>query len=138
MSRLLEEDGKLRVVLKEFPVLGPASLEAAQVAVGVNLIAPEKYREFHDKLLGDRGQASADRAIAIAESLGIDPDKLRAATKDEAVQKTIEEVYSIANAIGLTGTPSYVVGDEVVVGAVGYDALKAKIDSVRACGSATC
>ena len=138
MTKLIQEDGKLRIVLKEFPVLGPASLEAAQVAVGVNTIAPEKYRDFHDKMLSDRGQASAARAIAVAESLGIDPDKLREASKEENVRTTIEEVYAIANSLGLTGTPSYVVGDEVVVGAVGYDALKAKIESIRACGSATC
>ncbi len=138
MTRLLQEDGKLRVVLKEFPVLGPGSLEAAQVAVGVNAIAPEKYREFHDKMLSDRGQASAARAIAVAESIGIDADKLREASKEAEVRPTIEEVYAIANSLGLTGTPSYVVGDEVVIGAVGYDALKAKIEAVRACGSATC
>lgn len=138
MNRLLKEDGKLRVVLKEFPVLGPGSLEAAQVAVAVNAIAPERYLEFHDKMLGDRGQASAARAIAVAESLGIDPDKLREASKEGEVRPTIEEVYAIANSLGLTGTPSYVVGDEVVIGAVGYDALKAKIEAVRACGSATC
>ena len=138
MARLLSEDSNLRVVLKEFPVLGPASLESAQVAVAVNLVAPEKYGEFHDKLLSDRGQASAQRAIAIAEALGIDGQRLREAAKDEAVGKTIDEVYAIANALGLNGTPSYVVGDEVVIGAVGYDELKAKIEAVRACGSATC
>jgi protein-disulfide isomerase len=138
MARLLQEDGKLRVVLKEFPVLGPGSLEAAQVAVGVNAIAPEKYREFHDKMLADRAQASGARAIAVAESIGIDADKLREASKEENVRATIEEVYSIANSLGLTGTPSYVVGDEVVIGAVGYDALKAKIEAARACGSGTC
>ncbi len=138
MARLIDEDSKLRVVLKEFPVLGPASMEAAQVAVAVNIVAPEKYGEFHDKMLADKAQASADRAIAIAESIGIDGAKMREALKNEAVGKTIEEVYAMANALGLTGTPSYVVGNEVVVGAVGYDELKSKIDAVRACGSTVC
>jgi protein-disulfide isomerase len=138
MTRLISEDGKLRVVLKEFPVLGPASMEAAQIAIAVNIIAPEKYGEFHDKMLADRAQASANRAIAVAESMGIDGAKLREAVKNDTVGKTIEEVYSMANALGLTGTPSYVLGDEVVVGAVGYDELKSKIDAVRACGSTVC
>jgi protein-disulfide isomerase len=138
MTRLINEDGKLRVVLKEFPVLGPASMEAAQVAVAVNIVAPEKYGEFHDKMLADKAQASAERAIAIAESIGIDGTKLREAVKNETVGKTIEEVYAMANSLGLTGTPSYVVGDEVVVGAVGFDELKSKIESIRACGSTVC
>lgn len=138
MTRLISEDAKLRVVLKEFPVLGPASLEAAQVAVAVNIVAPEKYGEFHDRMLSDRAQASGERAIAIAEEIGIDGARLREATKSDAVGKAIEEVYAMANALGLTGTPSYVVGDEVVVGAVGYDQLKSRIDAVRACGSTIC
>ena len=58
--------------------------------------------------------------------------------KDEKVGQTIDEVYAVANSLSLSGTPSYVVGDEVIVGAVGFDALKEKIASVRACGSATC
>jgi protein-disulfide isomerase len=138
MTRLINEDSKLRVVLKEFPVLGPASMEAAQVAIAVNIVAPEKYGEFHDKMLADKAQASADRAVALAESIGIDGTKLREAVQNETVGKTIEEVYAMANSLGLTGTPSYVVGDEVVVGAVGYDELKSKIDAVRACGSTIC
>jgi len=138
MTRLISEDDKLRVVLKEFPVLGPASLEAAQVAVAVSIVAPEKYGEFHDRMLSDRAQASGERAIAIAEEIGIDGARLREATKSDTVGKTIEEVYAMANALGLTGTPSYVVGDEVVVGAVGYDQLKSRIDAVRACGSTIC
>jgi protein-disulfide isomerase len=138
MVRLINEDSQLRVVLKEFPVLGPASMEAAQVAVAVNIVAPERYGEFHEKVLGDGAQASADRATAIAESMGIDGAKLREAIKNDTVGKTIEEVYAMANALGLTGTPSYVVGDEIVVGAVGYDELKSKIDAVRACGATVC
>jgi protein-disulfide isomerase len=138
MTRLIGEDGKLRVVLKEFPVLGPASMEAAQVAIAVNIVAPEKYGEFHEKMLGDKAQASGERAVAMAESIGIDGTKLREAVKNDTVGKTIEEVYAMANALGLTGTPSYVVGNEVVVGAVGYDELKSKIDAVRACGATVC
>jgi protein-disulfide isomerase len=89
-------------------------------------------------MLADKAQAGGDRAIAMAESIGIDGTKLREAVKNDTVGKTIEEVYAMANALGLTGTPSYVVGNEVVVGAVGYDELKSKIDAVRACGATVC
>ncbi|MCX2722496.1 DsbA family protein [Roseibium salinum] len=138
MVRLIEEDPDLRVVLKEFPVLGQGSVEAAQVAVAVNSIAPEKYGEFHEALLLSRGQANRDSALKAATGIGIDQDELLAAmTTDEAGQ-TIEEVYSLANRLGLTGTPSYVVGDEVVMGAIGYDQLREKLDVVKNCGEASC
>lgn len=137
--RLLQEDGNLRVVLKEFPVLGQGSVEAARVAIAVNEIAPEKYMEFHKELLGGRGQANEERALDTVEKIGLDREAIQTAMNSSPeVRSTIEEVYSIANRLGLTGTPSFVVGNEVVMGAVGYEALKVKIASVRDCGATSC
>ncbi|NRG18641.1 DsbA family protein [Rhizobiales bacterium] len=137
--RLLNEDKNLRVVLKEFPVLGQGSVEAASVAIAVNETAPEKYLEFHKTLLGSRGQANQELALQVAEKVGLNRSDVETAmASSPEIRATIEEVYSLANRLGLTGTPSFVVGDEVVMGAVGYDALKQKIAALRDCGSATC
>lgn len=137
--RLLDEDKNLRVVLKEFPVLGQGSVEAARVAIAVNEAAPEKYLEFHKTLLSARGQANQELALQVAEQVGLNRSDVEATMgSSPEVRATIEEVYSLANRLGLTGTPSFVVGDEVVMGAVGYDALKQKIAALRDCGSATC
>ncbi|WP_306028541.1 DsbA family protein [Stappia sp. MMSF_3263] len=138
MEKLLQEDNKLRVVLKEFPVLGQGSVEAAQVAVAVNMIAPDKYHDFHRNLMGARSQANKASALAAAREAGLDTDKVEASLDDPEVKTSIQEVYMLANRLGLTGTPSYVIGDDVVMGAVGYDQLKGKIDSMRNCGQATC
>ena len=139
MDRLLSEDSNLRLVMKEFPVLGPGSTEAAQVSVAVNMVAPEKYREFHEMLLGGQAPANADRALAAAEAVGIDIAAVRAAMQqEEEINLTLEESFALADALGLTGTPTYILANEVVVGAVGYDALKRRIDSVRACGATVC
>lgn len=138
MTRLLDEDKNLRIVLKEFPVLGPGSEEAAQVAVIVNEMAPDKYREFHDELLLSRGEVNGARALAVANDIGLDPAKIKARLKEPEIGQTISESYGLAQQLGINGTPSYVLKNEVVVGAVGYDTLKGKIDSVRACGSTTC
>lgn len=138
MERLLAEDDNLKVVLKEFPVLGQGSVEAAQVAVALNMTSPELYQKFHEALLTGRGQANAARARAVAEEVGADIQAIEKAIKDPEVAATIEEVYGLANSLGLTGTPSYVVGDEVVFGAVGYDQLKSRITDFRQCGSTTC
>lgn len=138
LMRILEEDKDVRVVLKEFPVLGEGSVEAAQVAVAVNTVAPDKYLAFHQALLGGRGQANRARALDAAEEVGMDRAEVERAMDRPEVRATLEEVYYLANRLGLTGTPSYVVGDEVVMGAVGYDQLKAKLTALRNCGETTC
>ena len=138
LMRLLDEDENLRVVLKEYPVLGPGSVEAAQVAIALNEVAPDRYLEFHNRIFTEPGQANGNRALAVADGMGIDPLAIRAAMEAPNVEATIEEVYTLANALGITGTPTYVLGDEVVVGAVGYDSLVNKIEQVRACGATVC
>jgi protein-disulfide isomerase len=138
MKRLIEEDPSLRMVLKEFPVLGEGSVEAAHVSAAVNLTTPERFLEFHDQLLMGPGRVDGNRAIAVAEEMGLDMDKIRELMPSDEVKAIIDENYALADKLSLTGTPSYVTAKEVVVGAVGYDALKAKIEEARACGSASC
>ena len=135
--RLLGEDEDLRVVLKEFPVLGQGSMEAAQVGIAVNEVAPDRYAEFHETLLGMDRPADAQTALAVAEDMNLPKGELEAVMEQPLVQETVEEVYTLANALGLTGTPSYVVGDEILFGAVGYDRLKQGINEAR-CGEAVC
>jgi len=138
MKRLIEEDENLRIVLKEFPVLGEGSVEAAHVGAAVNMIAPERYSEFHEALLTERGQINGERALAVAGDMGLDTDEIRQTMETAEVQSTIAESYTLADKLSLTGTPSYVTAKEVVVGAVGYDVLKAKIEDARACATAEC
>ncbi|MEX0853795.1 MAG: DsbA family protein, partial [Bauldia sp.] len=138
MKQLIETDPKLRIVLKEFPILGDGSVAAARVALAVLVTAPEKYAAFQNALISEKGQADGERAMAVAEELGLDVQALSAARDGPEVTKAINETYELAAKLNLTGTPSYVTEREVVVGAVGYDALKAKIGDVRACATAAC
>ena len=139
MLTLLKDDSKLKIVLKEFPVLGPGSVEAAQVAVAVRMQdkSGKKYLEFHQKLLGGRGQADKTRALAVAKEVGLDMARLEKDLKSDEVTASISESMKLAEALGLNGTPSYVIGEDVVVGAVGLDALRQKVNNAR-CGQATC
>src|SRR5262247_314439 len=139
MLALMKDDPKLKVVLKEFPVLGPGSLEAAQVAVAVRMQdkSGKKYLEFHQKLLGGRGQADKARALAVAKDIGLDMARLEKDLTNAEVKATLQENFKVAEALGLNGTPSYVIGDNVVVGAVGLEALKEKVNTSR-CGRPTC
>jgi len=133
MFALMEKDPKLKVVLKEFPVLGPGSVEAARVAAAVRMQdkTGTKYREFHQKLLGGRGQADKARAMAVAKEVGLDVARIERDMKSEEVTTAINENMKLAEALGINGTPSYVVGSQVVVGAVGLDALKQKVNVAR-------
>ena len=139
MFELMKNDSKLRVVLKEFPVLGPGSVEAARVAVAVRMQdkTGKKYLDFHQKLLGGRGQADKARALAAAKEAGLDTARIERDMASDEVRQSLEESLRLAEKLGLNGTPSYVIGQNVVVGAVGHDALKEKINSAR-CGKATC
>lgn len=139
MLTLMKSDSKLRVVLKEFPVLGPSSVEAAQVAVAVRMQDPsgKKYLDFHQKLLNGRGQADKARAMAAAKEAGLDMAKLEKDMASPEVNATLNENFKLAEEMGLNGTPSYVIGKDVVVGAVGAAGLAKKISEAR-CGKATC
>jgi len=137
MLDLLKSDPKLKIVLKEFPVLSEGSVEAAKVAVAVRMQDPKKYLDFHTRLLGGRGPVDKARALAAAKDVGLDVARIEKDLANPEVRATIEENMKLAEDMGLNGTPSYVIGKQVVVGAVGLEGLKEKIGIAR-CGKATC
>jgi protein-disulfide isomerase len=139
VAKLVKEDPKLKVVFKEFPVLGPSSVDAAKVAVAVRMQdTGGKYFEFHKRLLGGRGEANKERALAAAKDAGFDVARIQKDMESPEVANTLRESMGIAQALGINGTPTFIVANEMIVGAMGHDALKNKIDSVRKCGKATC
>jgi protein-disulfide isomerase len=138
MINLIKEDKNLRFVLKEFPVLSVGSEEAARVAVIVNKMAPEKYADFHARLLGGRGQANKARALDVAAEIGLDRAKVEAEmTASPDVAATFKESRTIADSLGLNGTPSYIIGRTVIPGAIGIDKLKQQIADARTTCQAT-
>src|SRR3954451_15955056 len=137
MMDLMKSDPKLKVILKEFPVLSQGSVEAAQVGVAVRMQAPQKYLDFHQKLLGGRGQADKAHALAVAKELGLDVARIEKDMASPKSKATIEENFKLAEDMGMNGTPSYVIGKQVVIGAVGVEGLREKISTAR-CGKATC
>lgn len=133
MLELLKSDPKLKFVLKEFPVLGPGSTEAAQVAIAVRMQdkTGKKYLDFHQKLLGNRGQIDKARALAAAKDAGLDMARLDKDLQSPEVKASLEEAMKLAEALGINGTPSYVIGQSVIPGAVGVATLKQQIQAAR-------
>lgn len=138
MDAILAKDKNVRFVLKEFPILGPDSLAAHKVSAAFRMIAPEKYGEFHRALLGAEERATEETAIAVAAKLGVTEEALREKMEDAPYDAAVRETYALANDLGITGTPSYVIGSEAVFGAVGSRDLTAKVANMRACGKTAC
>lgn len=131
MADLTKANPDLRFVLKEFPILGPDSQKAHVVSQAFQKLMPEKAGEFHLELLGGQTRATEDTAIKIALELGADEAKLREAMKDPAIVERFAKTYDLANKLAITGTPSYVIGNEVVFGALGADVLTEKIKAAK-------
>ncbi|QEL21866.1 DsbA family protein [Bosea sp. F3-2] len=139
VTALAKSDPKLRVVLKDFPILGPDSVEASRVAVAAkSQLQGQKYFDFHNKLMAVKGKVNAAKALEVAKEAGADVERLKKDMEAPATKAAIEDTVALGDRLGLTGTPAFIVGDEIVFGAVGQAALKQKIDSVRRCGKTEC
>jgi protein-disulfide isomerase len=132
IKKLIKEDKKVRVIFKELPILGPSSVELSKVSIAVNLLDSNKYIKFHDALMSGKARTKDD-AIKVAKSIGINTAKLAKILTDKQSEiiKKIESNQKLASLIGINGTPAFVIGEELIPGAVGLDALKAKINSQR-------
>jgi protein-disulfide isomerase len=139
VTKLMKDDPNLKLVLKDYPVLGPGSVEAAKVASAArNQLPGDKFWAFHSKLLATHGPVGKTEALAVARELGLDMDRLAKDMESPEVKSGLSEVMQLADALKIDGTPTFVVGEDVVVGAVGYDQLRDKVDAVHKCGHATC
>lgn len=138
MQAMVAADPKLRFVLKEFPILGPESQKASQVSMAFKALMPGKYADFHLKLMAYEGRAGEESAIKMAVELGADEAALRKEMESPAIAAIFAKTYELANRLSITGTPSYVVGDEIIPGALGQDVLGQKVVNVRNCKSTTC
>ena len=113
----MKADPKLRVVLKDFPVLGPDSVEASRVALAVkNQLKGDKLFDYHVKLMETRGRVNGERAIAVAKEMGVDMARLQKDMEAAEVRAAIQENVALGDKLGLTGTPAFIVGDEVISG----------------------
>jgi protein-disulfide isomerase len=129
LAQLLQEDKGVRLVLKEFPILGDDSKLASKAALAA--VAQGKYWEFHQALLDHRGAFDMDTLKAIAAKVGIDTKKLVADMSDAKTEPLIDNNHKLADALDIGATPTFVIGDQVVEGAVPLDQLKALIKKAR-------
>jgi len=130
LLKLLEDDENIRLVLMELPLLSEGSYRAALAATAA--IEQGKYFEFHTALMRVRGDYPLSVILQVAREVGLDTEKLQADMRSEAVRTALERNRGIASALGVRGTPGFIIGDAVIPGAVGINALKAEIAKLRA------
>ena len=134
---LVEEDPNLRVILKEFPILSQGSVDAARIGVLVNK-ADVDYQAFHTALYSARGAIDTQAALSAAEQLGLSRVALELEMNATEVSDALQRTYSIAQALGVSGTPTFIIGNDVIPGAVPKADLVRRIENMRACGASEC
>lgn len=138
IAKLIKSDPKVRVVFKEYPILSADSEKAAMVALAAR--EQGKYWEVHQKLITARGRATEESALKAAEESGADMEKLKADLKSDAVKNEIERVKTLAQSMGINGTPHFLVGDQSIGGAPQdlYDQLAGHVAKFRKEGCSYC
>ena len=132
IQALLGEDKKLRFVAKEFPVLGKDSVTASRAALAAQ--KQGKYEPFHNALLTAKGQLNEDVVMKTASSVGLDVDRLKEDMKSPDVEAALKQNYALAQALDIRGTPAFVIGNELIPGAVDAATIKEKVAAARKSG----
>ncbi len=131
MLRIVAEYPDVRVLVRDFPVLGSGSLEAAQVATAFRSISGDMATFIDIMMTEDAASADTELAMRVAVDLGADPQSLNTALQEPGLMAPIRESYELAEMLNIRGTPAFVVGQQRIVGAVGFDRLSDAIQIER-------
>ncbi|HVJ40689.1 MAG TPA: DsbA family protein [Dongiaceae bacterium] len=133
VSRLIVDDPKVRVVFKEFPILGPDSQIAALGGLAAN--RQGKYGAFHKAAMEHRGAFTEENVLDIARTAGLDVARFQADLKDDSFRDELKKNEELAQKLSIDGTPAFIIGQEKVPGAIGYDDMKKLVEAARNSGS---
>jgi protein-disulfide isomerase len=132
VADLVELDGDIRYVVKEFPILGEQSVLASRFAIATRIAhGDEAYGEINDALMTMRGDMTEASLAARAQEIGLDPEPILAAMDDPLVDQTISYNHELAQRLSISGTPTFVFGDQLVRGYVPLDAMLEIVETVR-------
>jgi protein-disulfide isomerase len=131
LDALLKEDPKIRIVYKEFPILGPDSVTASQAALAALKQGPQKYTRFHAAMMSTKGAINEGVIMQVARDAGLDVTRLKTDMKAADVDAMIKRNYDLAEALKIHGTPAFIVGDALAPGAVDIDTLRKMVADAR-------
>ncbi|MCH7935817.1 MAG: thioredoxin domain-containing protein [Proteobacteria bacterium] len=131
VMKVLNDDGNIRYVYKEFPILGADSLTASKAALAAWLTDKGKYEPFHRAMMVTKGALPEQRVMKIAAQTGYDVKALKKTMADPRIDEMIKKNFALAEALDINGTPAFVIGDKIVRGAIDLAALKKLISQAR-------
>ncbi|MEM7176255.1 MAG: DsbA family protein [Pseudomonadota bacterium] len=131
ITKLLKSDPNIRLIVKEFPILGPDSIAAGRMALAALAVDPKKFNELHEALIAYPGSLTEEVAYRIAENAGYAAETLKEAAESDETSRKLEENYRLAQELGLRGTPSFIIGDEVIRGYVPAEDMEIIISETR-------
>jgi protein-disulfide isomerase len=131
VTELLQRNSDVRFVYKEFPTLAPTSRFAAQAALATRRQSLELYTAFHNKLLEAKGRLAEDAVVEIARKAGVDVERMRVDMEDPVINKSIDGNIELAKAIGVSGTPTFIVGNAMLVGVKPLPEMESAIAQIR-------
>ncbi len=133
ISKLVQEDKKVRLVHKHFPILGQSSREMSEVALAVYIAQPNSYKKFHDALMSSNKRGKQG-ALDVVKSVGINVGKVKKVLNSEKskIDALLQSNLTLGSSIGVNGTPGFVLGEELIPGAFDLKTFKEKVDVVRA------
>lgn len=132
VNGLLEEDGNIRFIVKEFPILGEESVLASRFAIATQQVAgDEAYKSVHDALMAYNGAMNDTGFTRLADSLGLDANAIVAAMDSEAVTEVIAANHALGQRLQISGTPSFVMGDQMLRGFLPQDAMQDIANDIR-------
>jgi protein-disulfide isomerase len=131
ITKLMSEDKKVRFIFKEYPILSEDSVTAARAALAVNRIAPDKYFDYHTALMKNEGKFDEKALLDIAKKLKIDTAKLKTEMASPEITAILDKNREMGTELGISGTPSLVIVDTLVPGAVPLEDMKKMVANVR-------
>ena len=132
VNGLLEEDGNIRFIVKEFPILGEESVLASRFAIATQQVAgDEAYKSVHDALMAYNGAMNDTGFTRLADSLGLDANAIVAAMDSDAVTEVIAANHALGQRLQISGTPSFVMGDQMLRGFLPQDAMQDIANDIR-------
>ncbi|MBW6506633.1 MAG: DsbA family protein [Rhodobacteraceae bacterium] len=132
VEELIASDGNIRFIIKEFPILGPDSDLSSRFAIATLQIAGDAvYKQAHDRLIALRGSANVETLTRLAQDLGQDPAPILARMNDDAVTAIINANHALAQRMQISGTPTFVIGDEMLRGYLALDGMRRVVAGER-------
>lgn len=132
VAKLLDTDGNIRLIVKEFPILGDQSVLASRFAIATKQVAgPEAYKSVSDALISFSGDITMPALSRLANGFGLDATAIEARMNDPQVTQEIQSTRDLARALNISGTPTFVLQDELIRGYVPYDQMSIIVDEKR-------